>query len=168
MFDWARKTLGHMWEGFLNNLGVLIPAFLFSGGYLIVINTVKDFQTIVRRIPTDYVLTPLVLLVIAVAVLFRITRKQRLQLAQFTQPNPHGDNDSALVTHFGVWWRVHRDDEYIEDFPYCSCCDPHRKLVQTAWHPDEVFMCPHTKTGSPGHCMMYSKTCMTPTTTEVA
>ena len=45
-----------------------------------------------------------------------------------------------------VWWKVFEDIGYIEDFPYCPCCDPHTKLVQADWYPDEVYRCPTTGT----------------------
>ena len=45
-----------------------------------------------------------------------------------------------------MWWKVFDDIGYVEDFPYCPCCEPHKKLVQTDWYPDEVFRCPTTGT----------------------
>ena len=63
------------------------------------------------------------------------------------QQDPMKDeSDARFVTHFGVWWKFYPKAEYIEDVPYCSCCDPRLKLVQIEWHPDEVFVCSSTKT----------------------
>lgn len=51
-----------------------------------------------------------------------------------------------FVTHFGLWWRIDRDQPYVEDCPYCPCCDSPRKLVQISWHPEVKFKCPQTGT----------------------
>lgn len=135
-----------IWDGFLDNLGILLAAFIVSGGYLVAINKVQQLQAYVRTIPTDYVLTPLVLLLIALVALVRINRKQSAALEQILQePKKKSEQDAHFVTHLGVWWKVYRDSEYIEDFPYCPCCEPRLKLVQTEWHPDETYICPKTK-----------------------
>ncbi|MCP4260703.1 MAG: hypothetical protein GY774_24735 [Planctomycetes bacterium] len=55
------------------------------------------------------------------------------------------EQDVRFVTHYGLWWRVYFDSEYIEDFPYCTCCNPQIKLAQIEWHPDEIYECPNTK-----------------------
>lgn len=59
---------------------------------------------------------------------------------------PRDDRNARLTTHFGVWWKVYFDSEYIEDFPYCPCCQGKNKLVQTEWYPVEVYKCPQTGT----------------------
>ena len=38
---------------FLKNFGVLISAFIISGGHLVAINEIKQFQLWVRAIPTE-------------------------------------------------------------------------------------------------------------------
>jgi hypothetical protein len=60
MTDWLKKTLAQLSEAIAKNLGTSIAAFLASGGYLVAIAKLTDFQAWVRQIPTDYVLTPFV------------------------------------------------------------------------------------------------------------
>ena len=91
-------------------------------------------------------LTPLLLLAVIVIVLLRINYKQRRKLSQFERKTPEDDRRFRFVTHLGVWWKIYPDSDYIEDFPYCPCCEPKKKLVQLEWHPDEVFKCPATGT----------------------
>lgn len=78
--------------------------------------------------------------------MLKINRAQKRQLSQLQQEPEKDEKDSRLVTHFGVWWKIYSGSEYIEDFPYCACCDPNVKLVQTEWYPDEKFRCPKTGT----------------------
>src|SRR4030042_2448636 len=141
-----KKCLDKIWEGFLQNIGVLVTAFIISGGYLVAINKLKEFQFAVRAIPSDYFLTPLVLLLVLFAVLLKINRSQQKQLSKLQQEPEIDKDDARLVTHLGVWWKIYPEKEYIEDFPYCACCDPRVKLVQTEWSPDEEFKCPKTGT----------------------
>jgi hypothetical protein len=138
----ARK----IWDGFLDNLGILIAAFIVTGGYLVAINKIQELQTWVRSIPTDYVLTPFVLLMIALVALVRINWRQSVALKEIRQePKKKNEKHARFITHLGVWWKLYVDSEYIEDFPYCPCCEPRLKLVQTEWHPDETYICPKTK-----------------------
>lgn len=146
LMEFIKKTIAKIWEGFLQNIGVLITAFVVSGGYLVAINKLKEFQSIVRAIPSDYFLTPLVLLLVLFAVLLKINRTQQEQLSRLKQEPEKDEEDTQLVTHLGVWWKIYSESEYIEDFPYCACCDSKLKLVQTEWYPDEVFKCPKTST----------------------
>lgn len=144
--DFIKASIQKIWNGFLDNLGILIAAFIASGGYLVAINKIQQLQMYVRTIPTDYVLTPLVLLIIALAVLVRINRKQSAVLDEIKkEPKKKDEREARFVTHLGVWWKLYVDSEYIEDFPYCPCCEPKMKLVQTEWHPDEKYICPKTK-----------------------
>ena len=144
--QFIKSIISKIWEGILKNIGVLISAFVISGGYLVAINKLKEFQSFVRSIPSDYFLTPLVLLLILFAVLLKINRSQQKQLSSLQQGPKKDEKNVRIVTHFGVWWKIYLDSEYIEDFPFCACCDPKLKLVQTDWHPDEVFQC--SKTGT--------------------
>lgn len=144
--DFLKNSLTKVWEGFLKNLGVLIAAFILSGGYLLAIHKIKEFQAWVRSIPTDYILTPFVLLLIAIVVLARITYKQQKQISTLTREPAKDERNSRFATHLGVWWKIYPDAEYIEDFPYCPCCEPKMKLAQIEWHPDEQFKCPKTGT----------------------
>ncbi|MEW8441869.1 MAG: hypothetical protein AB2689_27295 [Candidatus Thiodiazotropha taylori] len=146
IIEFVTQSAKTAWDAFLNNAVVLLTAFVLSGGYLVAINKVIEFQTWVRSIPTDYVLTPLVLLLVALAALVRINRKQKEELSKLQQEPIHDESEARFVTHLGVWWKVFPESEYIEDFPYCSCCEPRIKLVQTEWHPDETFKCPGTNT----------------------
>jgi len=125
----------------MKNIGTAIAVFLLSGGYLVAINKLSEFQDWVRRIPTDYVLTPFVLLLVITGALWHVNRKQQKQLSQIESQPRHDTKESRFVTHLGVWWRIYPDVEYIEDFPYCPCCEPPKKLVQTEWYPDETFKC---------------------------
>lgn len=144
--DFIKASVRKIWDGFLDNLGVLVAAFIVSGGYLVAINKIQQLQAYVRTIPTDYVLTPLVLLLIALVALVRINRKQSAALDEIRkEPKRKNEREARFVTHLGVWWKLYLDSEYIEDFPYCPCCDPRMKLVQTEWHPDETYICPKTK-----------------------
>jgi hypothetical protein len=146
MTDWLKKTLAQLSEAIAKNLGTSIAAFLASGGYLIAIAKLTDFQTWVRQIPTDYVLTPFVLVLVALAAITRITLRQRKELRKFAEQPDDMDDEGRLVTHYGVWWKIYPDAQYMEDFPYCSCCSPPKKLVQTEWHPEEKFKCSVTST----------------------
>jgi hypothetical protein len=141
-----KKSLEKIWEGFLQNIGVVVTAFIITGGYLFAINMLKEFQSVVRAIPSDYFLTPLVLLLIVLIVLLRINRAQQRQLSKLQQEPEKDEGDARFVTHLGVWWKIYPKTEYIEDFPYCVCCDSRVKLVQTEWSPDQVFKCPKTGT----------------------
>ena len=144
--EFLKNSLAKIWEGFLQNIGVVIPAFVLSGGWLVAINKFKEFQATVREIPSDYFLTPLVLLLIVFGVLVKINRNQQNQLSQLRQVPEKDERAARFVTHFGVWWKVYLDSEYIEDFPYCTCCDHKLKLVQTEFYPNEIFKCPKTNT----------------------
>jgi hypothetical protein len=146
MTDWLKKTLAQLSEAIAKNLGTAIAAFLASGGYLIAIAKLNDFQTLVRQIPTDYVLTPFVLVLVALAAITRITLRQRKELRKFSEQPDDRDDEGRLVTHYGVWWKIYDDAQYMEDFPYCSCCSTPKKLIQTEWHPDEKFRCSVTAT----------------------
>lgn len=146
MKDWLKKTLSHLWEGLMKNLGTALSVFLVSGGYLIAINKLGELQAWVRSIPTDYVLTPFVLLLVITFGLWRVNRKQKHELKKVEEQPKVADDESRLVTHYGVWWKLYPDSGYMEDFPYCPCCQPPRKLVQTEWYPDEKFKCPSTGT----------------------
>lgn len=146
MKKWLKKTWEKLWEAFVEHIGVVIAAFILSGGYLVAINKLSQLQTWVRSIPTDYVLTPLVLILVVLFVVVRINLKQRKQLGELQVTSARPDEASVFVTHYGVWWKIYYDSEYVEDFPYCSCCDPHQKLIQKEWYPDEIYFCPKTKT----------------------
>jgi len=143
---WLKKNTWIIWNGFLQNLAIYLFAFVFSGGYLVAISKIKRVEQLVRRIPTSYVFTPLLLLAVIVIVLLRINYKQRRKLGQFEQKTPEDDRKFRFVTHLGVWWKIYPDSKYIEDFPYCPCCEPKKKVVQLEWFPHEIFKCPATET----------------------
>ncbi len=146
MKKWLKKGLAYLSEGLMKNLGTAIAAFIVSGGYLVALNKLTEFQTWVRTIPTEYVLTPLVLLLVITGALLRINRKQKRDLQKVVEQPRVDDEEFRMVTHYGVWWKLYPDSDYMEDFPYCPCCSPPRKLVQSEWHPDEKFKCPNTGT----------------------
>lgn len=146
MNDLLKKTVGKFIEAIANNLATAIITFLISGGYLFAIAKLGDFKAWVRQIPADYVLTPLVLVLVLLAAITRITLQQRQELRKLSVQPKSDDNESRMVTRYGVWWKIYPNFEYMEDFPYCSCCSPQRKLVQTEWHPDERFKCSATGT----------------------
>ena len=133
----------------MQNIGVVICAFILSGGfggYLVALNKVKAFQEWVRQIPTDWILTPLVLVLILLAVFITISYKQKKHIVRLEREPLMDKRDVRFVTHFGLWWKIYFDSEYIEDFPYCTCCEPKIKLAQTEWYPNEIYECPNTKT----------------------
>jgi hypothetical protein len=144
--EFIKKSLEKIWDGFLQNIVVLVTAFIISGGYLVAISKLKEFRCAVRAIPSEYFLTPLLLLLILFAVLLKINRAQHKRLSKLQQGPEKDEDDAELITHLGVWWKIYRGGEYIEDFPYCACCDPKLKLVQTEWHPVDQFKCPKTGT----------------------
>jgi len=139
------NTVIKIWEGFLQNIGVFICAFILSGGYLVALNKVKAFQKWVREVPTDWVLTPFVLVLILLAVFIVISYKQKKRIVKLEREPLKDERDVRFVTHYGLWWRLYFDSEYIEDFPYCTCCNPKIKLAQIEWYPDEIYECPNTK-----------------------
>lgn len=143
---WITESLGKLWDGFLQNIGIVLSAFLLSGGYLALINYVEKVQERISSIPPVYILTPLVLLLIVLGVVLQINHKQRKELTSIKEQTPKNDSNTRFVTHLGVWWRIYPDSEYIEDFPYCPCCDPRKKLVQTEWFQEEIYKCPQTNT----------------------
>ena len=82
----------------MKNLGVAISVFLVSGGYLVAMSKLSDLQAWVRRIPTDYVLTPFVLLLVFTLALWRVNQKQRHELKKVEQQPKVDDDESRLVT----------------------------------------------------------------------
>ena len=84
------------------------------------------------------------MLIAIVAIVMRANLKQRKRLIELETAPKEINERGRFVTHFGVWWKIFPDAEFIEDMPYCACCDERRKLVQTEWHPDEIFKCPKT------------------------
>jgi len=144
--EFVKNSFAKIWEGFLGHIGVYVTAFVFYGGYFVAINKLKEFQSMVRSIPSDYFLTPLVLLLVLLVVMAKINRTQQKQLFKLEQEPEKDEKDAQFVTHAGVWWKIYSQSEYIEDFPYCACCNPRLKLVQTDWQPEEVFKCPKTDT----------------------
>ncbi len=51
MNDWLKKNLLYVSEGFMKNLGTALAVFFLSGGYLLALNTLGEFQAWVRAIP---------------------------------------------------------------------------------------------------------------------
>jgi hypothetical protein len=37
------NSIKKIWEGFLHNLGIVIPMFVVSGGYLVAINEIRTY-----------------------------------------------------------------------------------------------------------------------------
>jgi hypothetical protein len=48
--------------------------------------------------------------------------------------------------HYGVWWRLNARTGFVEEMPYCACCEPKTLLNAKEWFPDLVLVCPATKT----------------------
>jgi len=143
--SWLKSSAHKVWDGFLQNIGVYIFGLIF-GLICIAANWFEKYQVLVRKIPTDWVLTPLLLLIIIIVVLIIILYKQRVKLRSFTQSPVATDEPGRFVTHCGVWWRIFDKYSYIEDFPYCPCCEPPKKLVQIKSYPFEEYKCPATET----------------------
>ena len=135
-----------VWHGTLDNIGVVILGGVCSVVYLAVQRFTPGFRLWLRSIAPEWLATPLVLLLVGIAVISTIAVRQRKQLRALANPTPSDDQRSRLVTHFGVWWKLFEGSDFIEDMPYCPCCNPNRKLVQREWYPDEVFVCPNSKT----------------------
>ena len=144
--DWFKQSIQKIWDEILKNIGVVIFGFLISGGYLVAVRYLEKFRDWIRSYPSDWFLTPLVLFMVLAAILLRINHKQRKELTSFKAQTSKSNEGSRLVTHVGVWWKIYPDSRYIEDFPYCPCCEPPKKLVQTEWFEDEIYKCPHTNT----------------------
>ncbi len=136
------SCLKSVWEGFLQNIGGILTAFILSGGYLTMLNNFSSVRTFIRSIPSDYFLTPLVLLAIALTLAIHINFKQKRELDNIKIKPLRADNKARMVTHYGLWWKTYPEERYIEDFPYCPCCVPNQKLVQIEWYPDEQYKCP--------------------------
>lgn len=146
MNEWLKNSLQKIWDEILKNLGAVIVAFVLSGGYLVALKYLTKFQNWVNGVPSQWFLTPLVLLIVLVGVLTRINLRQNRQLDEIRTQQPVENEGSRLVTHLGVWWKVFPASRYIEDFPYCPCCDPPGKLVQVEWFEHELYKCPRTDT----------------------
>lgn len=133
------------WNGILQNLPTLI---ITVGGTIVIFvaNLFESVQTYVRTIPTDYILVPFLILLMICVALVRIYIKQKTRISDLSTEPTNVGPDGEFVTHFGVWWKVFSDSEYIEDFPYCVCCETPMKLIQTEWYEDEKYACPKTKT----------------------
>lgn len=144
--EWSKGALQKIWDGVLNNLGAILVAFVLSGGYLAALQYIERFQVWINSVPSQWFLTPLVLLLILAGVLARTSYKQRRELANFKTQEPIKDEGYRLVTHLGVWWKVFPESRYIEDFPYCPCCEPPSKLIQIEWFEDEIYRCPRSGT----------------------
>ena len=134
-----KDSVHKVWDGALQNLGVIISGLILVG-LAAAINRIKVIQELIRKIPTDYVLIPSV-----IALVFLIVSNRKLKKKM---QNPI---EVRFVSHWGVWWKLYPKEEYIEDFPYCSCCDPKRKLVFSGSSPGEAlqgagYMCPLTNT----------------------
>jgi hypothetical protein len=141
---WLKDCGKKIWEGFLQHIGVTLFIVISSAVYLF-LNQIKKFQDFVSGIPTSWVLSPLVLLLIVLIALIIINRKQQKRISVLEKEPIKDERDARMVTHCGVWWKIYLDSEYIEDFPYCTCCAPPKKLSQIEWYPDEIFQCPITK-----------------------
>lgn len=139
------KTLDKIWEGFLQNIGVVICLALISFGAFI-LNYIKNLQVWIREIPTDYILIPFLLMIVFIINLFSANRKLKKQLNKLELSPIKAKRRFRFLTHYGVWWKIIPDADYIEDFPYCSCCESRMKLVQIEDYPDEVFQCSNTLT----------------------
>jgi len=129
----------------MKNLGTAIAAFLVSGGYLFALAKLGEFQFWVRQIPTDYVLTPLVLLLVALAVIIRLNFRQKRELRRLTEQPKLEDEESRLVTHYGVWWKLYPTRTTWRIFHTAPAA---RLPVARAnrLHPEEKFKCSSTGT----------------------
>ena len=129
-----KKNLQKIWDGFLNNIGATLFSFLVVICWF-VIQQIKHLQNLIRKIPSDYILWPLLILLIILVILFKIIHRQHRKILDLK-------GNFRFISHFGVWWKIFDKGEYIEDFPYCPCCEPKIKLIQTNWYPHETFECP--------------------------
>jgi hypothetical protein len=140
-----KNSLMKIWEGFLNNIGASLIVLIAVGSCFLAIK-VKAFLNWIHTIPAEYILILFVLFAILSSILIFVSIKQRARILKIKQELEKEKGSFRFVTHFGVWWKINENSEYIEDFPYCPCCEPKIKLVQTRWYPDELYQCPKTKT----------------------
>ena len=137
IFSILKSTLSKIWDGFLQNAYLYIFILISSGGYVTLNAYVKGFEAWVNSLSPNLLFTitfGLTLSMLALAVLYFKQRGKILKLERFK-------NSGTLITHWGVWWRIYHERHFIEDMPYCPCCETPQKLVQIEWHPDEVYKC---------------------------
>ncbi|MCP4653477.1 MAG: hypothetical protein GY858_08895 [Candidatus Omnitrophica bacterium] len=134
-----------IWRSFLDQIGIWLCSALFIAVYL----GLKQFKIIrdfIGGIPIERAVTLLVFIFVIVVILFIKYRKQKKYIVDLERASLDKNKDTRMVTHCGVWWKIYLSSEYIEDFPYCTCCPTSpKKLKQTEWHPDEIYQCPETK-----------------------
>ncbi len=134
-----------MWDGAIQHLGVVVLGLVGWVAYVVAVTWVPIVRDWVRGIPTEWVLTPFLLLLVLLAVFIMITWKQHQRIQDIEQQPPSKNEEGRFVSHYGLKWLMYWDSGYMEDFPYCTCCDKPSRLVQTEWVEDEQFQCPITK-----------------------
>ncbi|MDP3147536.1 MAG: hypothetical protein Q8N83_00275 [Ignavibacteria bacterium] len=144
--DMFSDTLKNIWQGFLQNIGVIISIFILSGGYLMVINTFISVRGWIDKIPSIILFSSNILIIVILFFYIYLNRKHKKIISEITKKPPKDLTQIRFVTHLGLWWKIYEDGNYIEDFPYCPCCDDKKKLVQVEWYPDEIYICPESKT----------------------
>jgi hypothetical protein len=140
MFLIIKSSAGKIWDGFLQNVYLYILLLFTGGGYVTLTTYAKGFKSWVNSLPPSLLFSCVVSLLLALLVSIFFNFKQRRKFSTLKHLEETSSNE--LITHWGVWWKIDRDSHFIEDMPYCPCCEPPQKIVQTEWHPDEVYKCP--------------------------
>jgi hypothetical protein len=143
MLKRLKEILLHVWHGVLEALGgALLTGLLIVAGAVgaALIGWWPVARAWVASRSPASLFVVIGLLVVLILVLGHSNRRLR-----GAQRGSLSVGDGEFVTHFGVWWRVFEDAAFVEDMPYCPCCDPHQKLIQTAGPPLEKYVCPRTK-----------------------
>lgn len=138
-----KKIWRQISAGFLNHLGAALCIFSFFVITQIYFR-IGWIKIQVEKLPSVWLFTVIIFLLLYVVYLH--IKRMREHVPPLVQPKQTGDELAVrMVTHYGIWWKLDEEREYVEDFPYCPCCEPHKKLIQKEWHPDEVYYCPVTK-----------------------
>lgn len=141
-----KDALDKIKEGFLSRIGIAIFEIILFVIYLFLKN-IKGIKEIINSIPSHYLLTLIIVLALYILYLNIIAfRRNRIFKNLERQSRLREEPEDRLITHFGVWWKINDTIEWIEDFPYCSCCEPKNKLIQREGFPNELYHCWKTKT----------------------
>lgn len=141
--SWVSKSISTIWDAVLKNVAASIATVALPAIYFAAIGFFSDARAWIRAIPSDYVAAVLIVVMTFAAGLALVHVRLRNRISKLLDDDDF--KNTRFVTHYGVWWKLKVDAEYVEDFPYCPCCEPRKKIVQTDWHPEEKFVCPQSK-----------------------
>ncbi|MBU1575650.1 MAG: hypothetical protein KJ869_00395, partial [Candidatus Edwardsbacteria bacterium] len=98
----------------------------------------------IKVMPAEIIIGLLILAIISVVFFSRKYINQKKLYNDLQKVNKN--NSYQFVSRFGAFWKLFYDDNYIEDFPYCTCCEPKQVLSIVKWYPNEEYKC--SKTGN--------------------